>query len=126
MAIGGAVGTGLRLAVDILVPHGDSAFPLSTLVINVVGGFSLGVVVALLWNTAPRWVRAGLGAGLLGSFTTFSALAVSLVALGSVGEWMIAVGYLVASLALGLAAAAFGLRLGSRASRPVAIDLVDE
>jgi fluoride ion exporter CrcB/FEX len=51
---------------------------------------------------------------------------VSLVALGAASEWMIALGYLVASLALGLGAAALGLRLGPRTSRAVAIDMVDE
>ena len=124
--VGGALGTGLRLAVDTLVPHSDTGFPVSTLVINVVGAFTLAVLVARVWPITPQWLKAGLGAGLLGSFTTFSALAVSLVALGATGEWMIAIGYLVASLALGLGAAALGLRLGSRTRRAVAIDMVDE
>jgi CrcB protein len=124
--VGGALGTGLRLAADTLVPHGDTGFPLSTLLINVVGTFTLAVLVARVWPIAPHWVKAGLGAGLLGSFTTFSALAVSLVALGAASEWMIALGYLLASLALGLGAAALGLRLGARTRRAVAIDLVDE
>ncbi len=116
----------MRLAVDTLVPQGDSGFPVSTFVVNVGGAFTLGVLVARVWPVASPWVKAGLGAGLLGSFTTFSALAVSLIALSSTGQWMIALGYLVASLALGLAAAALGLRLGSGSRPPVAIDLVDE
>jgi fluoride exporter len=72
----------------------------------------------------PGWLRAGLGVGLLGSFTTFSALAVSLVALTSLNEWMLALLYLVASIALGLGAAWAGLRLGGRKVAP--IDLADE
>ncbi len=125
VVIGGLVGTGLRLAIDLLLPHADDALPISTLVANIVGAFALGLLVGRVWPTAPGWVRAGLGAGLLGSFTTFSALAVAVVALSSAGEWMPAAAYLVATLALGLAAAALGLRLGHR--RPHApIDLVDE
>jgi fluoride exporter len=122
--VGGLVGTGLRLGLDIAIPHQDDAFPFSTLLVNVLGAFTLGLLVARFWPRVPAWARAGLGAGLLGSFTTFSALAVSLVALVSVNEWMLAVVYLVASLALGLAAAWAGLRIGSRRATP--IDLADE
>ena len=122
--VGGAIGTSARLGIDVLVPHGDRGFPFSTLLINVVGAFALGVLIARLWPSASSWVKAGLGAGLLGSFTTFSALAVSLVALGSAGDWPTAVVYLTLSLALGLGAAALGLRLGRAPRQP--IDMVDE
>jgi CrcB protein len=122
VAVGGMLGTGLRLGVDVALPYRDDQFPLATLVVNVVGSFALALLVALVWPTAPHWLRAGLGAGILGSFTTFSALSVSIVALGHSGEWMIALAYLAATVALGFAAAWLGLRLGRRAP----IDLVDE
>jgi len=112
--VGGALGTGLRLALDLLVPHGDADFPVSTLIINLLGAFALGFLTARLWPTARPWVRAGLGPGLLGSFTTFSAFAVSLVSLTHAGEWMLGALYLVATLVLGFAAAWAGLRLGAR------------
>lgn len=114
VAAGGLVGTGLRLGVDVLLPHGGSAFPLGTLLVNVAGSFVLGLLVARLWPGAADWLRAGLGAGLLGSFTTFSALAVSAVELTTAGSGLAAIGYLAASLAGGLAAAFLGIRLGSR------------
>lgn len=116
-------GTGLRLLVDTMLPHTNSEFPLSTLLINVVGAFVLGLLVARLWSGASDWLKAGLGAGLLGSFTTFSAVMVSLVAQAHSGFWMLAATYLVLSLGLGLAAAALGLRVG-RVSTP--IDWIDE
>lgn len=119
VVVGGAVGGGLRLALDTAIPH-TTTFPLSTLVINTVGSFALAVLVARVWTTAPSWVRAGLGAGLAGTFTTFSAFAVSLVSLSAAGEWMPALGYLGLTLVLGLGAAALGLLLGRRA--PVAPD----
>lgn len=119
---GGLAGTGLRLGLDSLLPH--EGFALSTLLINTIGAFALGMLVARLWDRAPSWLRAGLGAGLLGSFTTFSALAVALVSLSAAGEWMLALAYLAATMLLGLAAAGLGLRLGRRASPP--LDLVDE
>lgn len=111
---GGVVGTGLRLAIDAAIPHTDTTFPLSTLIINSVGAFVLGALVARIWETAPSWLKAGLGAGLLGSFTTFSAFAVALVSLSGVGEWMTALGYLALTLVLGLGAAWLGLVLGRK------------
>jgi len=122
--VGGAVGTALRLGIDTVIPHGDTDFPVSTLAINTLGAFVLGFLVARVWPAATSWLRAGLGAGLLGSFTTFSALAVSLVSLTAAGFGMLALAYLVATLVLGLAAAALGLRLGS--PRVTDVDLVDE
>jgi fluoride exporter len=111
--IGGLAGTGLRLGIDALLPHGPGDFPWSTLVINVAGSFVLGLLVARAWPTAPEWMRFGLGTGLLGSFTTFSAVVVSLLELTASAP-AVAVLYLGASLVLGLAAAWLGLRLGRR------------
>ncbi|HRQ01102.1 MAG TPA: CrcB family protein, partial [Terrimesophilobacter sp.] len=112
--VGGAVGTGLRLGADALIPSG--AFPVATLVVNVVGSFLLALLVGRAWATAPEWVKAGLGAGVLGAFTTFSAIAVSVVQLSTNGEPAVAGAYLVASVVLGIGAAAVGLRLGSGGS----------
>jgi fluoride exporter len=114
VVLGGILGTGLRLAINQLVAP-DSAFPWATLLINVVGSLVLGLLVARVWPTAPGWLRAGLGTGLLGSFTTFSAVIVSLLTLTASGMTLLAVVYLIASLVLGLAAALLGVRLGARA-----------
>jgi len=119
--IGGIIGTGLRIGLDALIGHTDTQFPWSTLLINVVGSFALGLLVARVWPVAPAWLRAGLGAGLLGSFTTFSAFAVSLVTLTRDGFGGLAVVYLVASVAAGLGAAGLGLRLGRRPA-PIGAD----
>ncbi len=123
VVVGGALGTALRLGVDLVLPA--NGFAIATLVVNTVGAFALALLVARVWPVAPDWVRAGLGAGLLGSFTTFSAIAVSVVAFVHAGEWMPAAAYLAVTLILGLAAAALGLRLGPAGPAAV-IDLVDE
>jgi CrcB protein len=114
---GGALGTALRLALDLALPHTDAQPPVSTLVINIIGAFALGVLTSRVWPSAAPWLRALLGPGLLGSFTTFSAFAVSVVALGSSGNWSLAALYLLATVVLGVAAAWAGLRLGRRPSR---------
>ena len=125
--VGAILGTGLRLLLDTVVPHTDTTFPVSTLLINVVGAFALGILVSRVWvrPTTPSWVKAGLGPGLLGTFTTFSALVVSLVAQVSHGLWMLALAYLAASILLGFAAASAGLALGARRA-PAPIDGADE
>ncbi len=110
--LGGILGTGMRLTLDAVLRHSDAQFPWSTLIINVVGSFLLAVLVARVWPTAPAWLRAGLGTGVLGSFTTFSALVVSLLTLTQAGVPLVALAYLVVSLGAGLAAALGGLRLG--------------
>jgi CrcB protein len=114
VVVGGMLGTGLRLGIDLALPQAPDGFPWTTLLVNVAGSFALAVVVATVWTqpSTPSWLRAGLGAGLLGAFTTFSAVMVSLVALAAFGQWMLAVGYLVASAALGLGAAALGFKAG--------------
>jgi CrcB protein len=120
--LGGLLGTGLRLAIDAALPHSDAAFPWSTLLINLVGSFALALLVARVWPTAPAWLRAGLGTGVLGSFTTFSALIVSLLTLTRAGMPLLALVYLLVSLALGLGAALLGLRTGSRSTPEMAVD----
>ncbi|MGN6502280.1 MAG: fluoride efflux transporter FluC [Pseudolysinimonas sp.] len=113
--VGGLIGTGLRVGLDLLLPHTAEQFPWSTFLVNVVGSLALGVLVARLWPVAPPWLRFGLGTGMLGSFTTFSALAASVVTITAAGDPLLALGYLVASLGVGIGAAALGLRIGGRA-----------
>lgn len=112
------MGTALRLGLDAALPHADDAFPLSTLIINVIGAFALGALVSRVWPTAHPWLKAGLGPGLLGSFTTFSALAVGLVTLTAASDLVVALAYLGLTLVLGFGAALLGLALG----RPAAIE----
>jgi CrcB protein len=118
---GGLAGTALRLLLDSLLPHTDSEFPLSTFLINISGSFVLGLLVSGLWlRNVPSIVKAGVGPGLLGSFTTFSALVLAEVLLTGANPdgAAIAVLYLVLSLVLGLGAALTGLLLGARMAPP--------
>jgi fluoride exporter len=112
--IGGAIGGGLRLELDVVLPHTPSEFPWDTLLINVVGSFALALLISRVWPIAPEWVRAGLGPGLLGGFTTFSAVMVSMVTLATSGEIVLAIVYIVATLVLGFGAAALGIWVGRR------------
>ncbi|MGI9823490.1 fluoride efflux transporter FluC [Agromyces sp. Marseille-Q5079] len=128
VALGGLVGTGLRLAWDLTLPHAENEFPWSTLIVNLIGALLLGWLVGGLWTrpTMPTWVRAGVGAGVLGSFTTMSAVMAALPLLTTSGEVWLAALYLGVSVVGGLALAALGLRLGSLiAHRPMPTTVTD-
>jgi CrcB protein len=107
VAAGGAVGSAARYAVSVALPHGRSDLPLGTLLVNVVGCLLLGVLVGA-WPRA-RWARPFLGTGVLGGFTTFSALALETDRLLDRSP-AVAVVYAGLSVLLGLGAAWVGLR----------------
>lgn len=106
--LGGSVGTAARLALGLWIPDAGG-LPVATFSVNVVGSFLIGLLAARLPRTTD--LRVLLGTGALGGFTTYSAFMT-----GTVGLWeaapMLAVLYATVSLAFGLAAAAWGLRLG--------------
>ncbi|UWF78570.1 CrcB family protein [Microbacterium sp. EF45047] len=89
------------------------ALPWDVLVANVLGALLLGVVTA---RVPAEEMRLLFGTGVLGGFTTYSALAVGTVELWTSAP-LLAVSYAVGSVALGLAAAAAGLRLGGGAGQ---------
>ena len=98
---------------DVVVRAGAS-IAWSTVVVNLVGSLVLGFLVARLWRlpSIPAWLKTGLGTGLLGSFTTFSALAVNVVDSVTLGDTGVALAALGLSLVGGIAAAWAGLLLG--------------
>jgi fluoride exporter len=128
VAVGGLIGTGLRVACDLAFPHDDGAFPVETLLVNLGGALVLGWLVGGLWTrpAMPTRLKAGLGAGVLGSFTTLSSVMASLVLLTREGEHATAALYLGISIVGGLALTAIGLRIGSLiAHRPMPTEITD-
>jgi CrcB protein len=116
---GGAAG---GLARTLLVTHEGPGAPWLTWAINVVGAFALGFLLAA-WvrpGHAPTWVRPLLGTGLLGGFTTFSAVTHAVDRLVADGDAVLAAGYLVATLVVGALAAFAGLGVGARVAAPAA------
>jgi fluoride exporter len=108
VALAGAGGVLLRYGISSGF-HGD-ALPWATVAINVCGSFLLGLVVVAHW--ASPETRTALGVGFLGGFTTFSTFSVQALLDVEAGEPGRAVIYVLASVALGLAAAAAGYYLG--------------
>ncbi|WP_104042307.1 fluoride efflux transporter FluC [Arthrobacter sp. ZGTC412] len=114
VAAGGLVGTELRYGLGLAFPDVPGSMPWGTLWINVGGSFVLAALTTI-WMARPQtafWLRAGLGPGLLGSFTTFSAVVFSVDQLARAGEHLVWVAYLVLSVFVGLAAAGLGWRFG--------------
>ena len=117
VAAGGAIGTLLRAGLDAAMPNAATGFAASTLLVNVIGAAALGVLVGWASPRLPGWARAGLGTGLLGAFTTYSAFAVSVVLLADGGREAGAVISVALTLVLGLGAAVAGHVIGERLAR---------
>ncbi|MEL4155289.1 CrcB family protein [Corynebacterium bovis] len=119
VAGGGALGSVLRWCATTL-PGGGDLGPL--LAVNVVGALLLGLLTTVLARSGPdtglrRTVRLGLGTGVLGGFTSYSALAAAVTtgsAAGGAGPSPVGVAYVAVSVGLGLVAAWAGIRAGER------------
>ena len=111
VAIGGACGVLARYGIGKATLHTD-ALMWSTVAINVAGSFLLGLLAAEHWFS--RDVREALGVGFLGGFTTFSTFSVQVVLDVDGGEPWRALGYVVASVVGGIAAATCGYVLGRK------------
>lgn len=114
VALGGAFGALARYLMVGRIEHWLGAgFPFGTLAVNVLGAFLIGVLIelmALVWSPSPE-LRALLTVGVLGSFTSFSALSVETLTLFESGAPGQAALYAFASVLLSLAGIFGGMRL---------------
>ena len=115
IAIGGAVGTMLRYAVDTSVTRWlGGTFPIGTLVVNSTGSFVVGVLsaVAVERSLLPPEVRPALMIGLLGAYTTFSTWMLESWRLVETGAYGYAILNLAGSVLVGVVAVVVGLAVG--------------
>ncbi|EFQ82983.1 putative protein CrcB [Aeromicrobium marinum DSM 15272] len=105
--LGGTAGTLARYGIDTAVPA-DGAFAPSTVFVNLVGSFALGL---LLGSGPSSRLRLLVGTGFLGGFTTYSALAVQTDLLLRDGAVLLAVADPLVSVVGGAALAVAGFRL---------------
>lgn len=85
-------------------------FPAGTFVVNMTGGFALGLLTGLSLNADLLLV---LGTGFLGGYTTFSTWMVEAQRLGEDDERVLLYAYLFGAMLAGLAAAGAGWLLGA-------------
>jgi CrcB protein len=90
-----------------------SDFPAGTFVVNMTGGFVLGLLTGLSLSSNLMLV---LGTGLLGGYTTFSTWMVEAQRLGEDDERVLLYLYLFGSMLAGLGAAGAGWLLGGLAA----------
>lgn len=111
---GGVLGTWARWLVGEIVPSSPLGFPWGTLVVNVTGAFALGVIGVVLIERVVHigHLRSFLAIGLLGSYTTFSTMAMEGVQLIEARRLGLAAGYGVSTLVVGQMAGVYGMWLG--------------
>lgn len=106
VALGGAVGSACRFLLGtFLQQKSGTAFPVSTLLINISGSFLLGLLLryALGTPTVPPEVRALLTTGFCGGYTTFSTFSYETATLLEEGDARRAAAYIALSVAVSLA-----------------------
>jgi len=110
IAIGGALGALARYAVALAFGTWDPGqLPWATLTVNLVGCLAIGAIAAsAMTGNRPWWVRPFLITGILGGFTTFSALALETGLLLDAGRTLVALSYVLATMVFGLLAVRVG------------------
>ena len=113
IAVGGGLGSLGRWGLSRALPPRPGSVPWATLLENVTGALLIGalmVFVVDVWRP-HRYARPFLGVGVLGGYTTFSTYALETRDLLAGGHVAVALGYVVGSVLLGLAAVGAGVRL---------------
>lgn len=94
VGIGGFIGSAIRYIVSIQSAKMiDSNIPLGTLMVNVVGGFLIGVIAELSLSTnliSPN-LKLFLTTGIMGGLTTFSTFSLETINLISEGRYILGI-----------------------------------
>lgn len=119
--VGGVIGTAARAGLALAFPpvHG---IPFSILAINLTGAFALGLLLEWLARRGPdegrrRALRLFCGTGVIGGYTTYSALAADTAALIGGGSAWAGIGYAVVTVLVGGLATWAGIALGALVRR---------
>ena len=112
-ALGAVFGSLARLEVSYLVQRpSETSFPWATFTVNVIGALVIGLVASQpsIMNNEAR--RHFVVTGILGGFTTFSAIAVETLQLAT--QPIISISYVIATFAVGIAATHIGHFAGAK------------
>lgn len=112
-AFGAAIGSLARLQISYWIQTpSETSFPWSTFIVNVIGALLIGLVASSpkIMNNETR--RHFVVTGVLGGFTTFSAIAVETLNLATTP--LISITYVIATFAIGVVATHIGSLIGNR------------
>ena len=115
VGVAGFFGAVARYQLDSLISrHARGVFPWGTLVVNLTGCFLLGVLLTVSSGRldANPALRTALTVGFVGAYTTFSTFSLQAVRLTEDGDVALALGYVAASVCIGLLAAWAGTAAG--------------
>lgn len=116
VALGGGLGASLRYLVgQWVVANIGVGLPVGTWMVNILGGFAMGLLAGWLARTGDtEELRLLLGVGVLGGFTTFSAFSLEVFSMINRGDIGLAGAYAVSSVA----GSVLALMTGVFVSRP--------
>ncbi|HEY4077324.1 MAG TPA: fluoride efflux transporter CrcB [Rhizomicrobium sp.] len=112
VAVGGAIGSVVRYGVS-TIQSPTVVFPYAIFIVNLSGGFLMGIVTALLalkFNVSSE-VRAFFTTGILGGYTTFSTFSLESAMLIERHDYGTAASYVIGSAVLSIVALFCGLWL---------------
>lgn len=119
IGLGGVIGAVARYAVSLGLPTETGRFPWGTFLINVSGAAVLGFFLVVVVEQIPRGrlVRAMIGTGIIGAYTTFSTYVVEAVLLVRAGDPVAALAYLLGSVLAGIVAVWLGMTAARKVLR---------
>lgn len=108
--IGGSCGAVSRFAISSLIKRFiSSEFPIATLLINWIGSFLIGLLMAAHPGNFNQLL---LGTGFMGGFTTFSTFQMENITLFQKKNYITLSVYIISSFVVGILLAILGLHLG--------------
>lgn len=111
IGIGATLGAWLRWGFGMMLNHIFPTIPLGTLTANIVGGFLIGLFMAITRNHAfiPEAARLAITTGFLGGLTTFSTFSAETVTLLIHQEYAWTAAILIAHVGGSILATLFGI-----------------
>lgn len=114
VGFGGFIGSAVRYMITLtFYRQAGSNFPIGTFMVNMIGSFIIGLVLASALNENNTW-KLLVATGFCGGFTTFSTFSMEGMRLLSNGSVNAAMIYMMGSLFIGLMLCAAGYIIGLR------------